>query len=388
MGAVLPDVYDSLTVRLISIIPAILFLIFVPHMSSLKRHLLLLQVIQVSSMIAGLIWVTGITGFHPYYLAASLLGIVGASLTVQTRTQVIWVIANALLTLLSFFVIHNAWKGMAIAFFLSAFVITVILALVKVFAHENEFMLRTALHQAMEDLKIEKAKAFVQAEQAFLGELSSSLAHEINTPLATIQGALELVKRSLESDKPALFIPRTDIALRQIDRIKNILDDMLFFSGTNFHDKTPKNALELIVLAVGLLRPSCIQHQVQLEVELPAGNSIYPQVSKDYVQAIFQVVKNAIEAASQGKQPRWVKIQPTFNQTQKVFEVRIVNSGPGLPAEIREKIFLPFYTQASKPGHLGLGLNTARNIMEKHNGKIEHLASEPHTTFLISSKLQ
>ncbi len=382
MQLMLPQAYDSLTVRIVAILPTLLFSFWIYFFPSSRKYLLTFQVLQISAMLGGMIWVSGVAGFPPYYLAASLLGVVGAALTLQTRKQVFIATVASSLWLLLFFVFNsNVEARVPLSFYLSAGIITVSLALVKVLSHEKEFALRSQLAQAMEELEMERAKSYAQAEQAFVGELASSLAHEINTPLATLSGSIQLVQRNMPSHEEAIHSRHLKRALEQGHRIKLFIDKLLYFTGSNVLDQKSLDLEALIQLATALIRPLAIKYQVAVELTISNPKLAVRSSDKDFTQALFHLLKNAVEAAAETPKPRWVRIHVFVDQVSQQIVVQVIDSGPGILPANTEKIFQPFTSFKDKSEHHGLGLSTIKHLLEKNSAQVLYLKNAEHTTF-------
>ena len=99
-------------------------------------------------------------------------------------------------------------------------------------------------------------------------------------------------------------------------------------------------------------------------------------------RAIFNLLINAAQAARTGQPPAIVDV--TLIQTSSLVELRITDSGPGVPAAIRDTLFEPFVSDGKRRG-IGLGLTIAHRIAQEHGGRVYLEDSRPgHTTFVLS----
>ena len=121
-----------------------------------------------------------------------------------------------------------------------------------------------------------------------------------------------------------------------------------------------------------LVAPICQHRKVALQCVLPSPP--LPDVSADPAllhQALLNLVLNAIEAAGRDG---WVRIEAERSETEQVV-LRVVDSGPGPPAELRPRLFEPFAT--GRPDGIGLGLAAARQIAEAHGGRLTFAGDQP-----------
>ncbi|MBK1877931.1 PAS domain S-box protein [Pelagicoccus mobilis] len=207
------------------------------------------------------------------------------------------------------------------------------------------------------------------ARISIFNELSSSLAHELNQPLAANMGNAQAALRMLEFDNPDL------------DEIKEILTDIVSDNRragaivSRLRSMMKKNVSEqenfslndLIHDTLTLLRSDLIIKQTHLQLDLQ--NEI-PNVFGDRIQiqqTIINLVKNATEAILQASEAdALIRISTRVQDDNIVCEV--ADSGPGIPEEKLEQIFAPFFT--TKEDGMGMGLRICRSIIEDHGGTI------------------
>ncbi len=100
----------------------------------------------------------------------------------------------------------------------------------------------------------------------------------------------------------------------------------------------------------------------------------------EIAQVLFNLVSNAGDAVADLSE-RWIKLD--YQNTAEEANIRIMDSGPGIPEEIQQKIFHPFFTTKDIGKGTGLGLAVSVGIIESHGGKIDIDSSSPNTTFII-----
>ena len=204
-----------------------------------------------------------------------------------------------------------------------------------------------------------------------VGELATSLAHELNQPLATItnycRGCVTLLEQGI-ADRETLLEPMrraTDQAIRAakiIGRIRTYLQRSPMLLD-------PQDLGEIIAETVELAEPDAQRHGVTIEVDAPA---LLPRIMADRVmvqQLVLNLIRNGIDAMQpddeeQGLRPLLIRsrIGDGFVETE------VIDRGRGIAAADRENIFKPFFT--SKPAGMGMGLNICRSIIEFHRGRL------------------
>jgi signal transduction histidine kinase len=203
-----------------------------------------------------------------------------------------------------------------------------------------------------------------------LGELTASIAHEVNQPLGAIvingQACLRLLSRDapdLEGVREAVECTISD-ALRASQVIRRILDLLKKAAP----EKAPLNLNEALRGVISLAAGELVKNQVLLRTELEAD---LPPVLGDRVQlqqVVLNLVLNAVEAMSgEGWQPRELQISSHESKPEEV-TVAVRDSGAGLGPQGPERVFDAFFT--TKPGGLGLGLSISRTIIEAHGGRL------------------
>jgi signal transduction histidine kinase len=213
-----------------------------------------------------------------------------------------------------------------------------------------------------------------------LGEMSAGIAHEFRNLMGTILGAAKLIARQLPSGSPAQDSVRT---------ISHVISDMdhLITQFLNFARKTEPD-LRPVALEPWLKR---VIEQVleQTPVPHPRVETIcFPDVSAVRIdeilmrQALGNLVQNAVEAMPGGGDLTVTASVRAMRGRRREVEVRVGDTGCGIPPDRLPKIFLPFYT--TRPKGTGLGLALVHKIVLLHNGRIEVDSQENKgTTFRI-----
>jgi two-component system nitrogen regulation sensor histidine kinase GlnL len=214
------------------------------------------------------------------------------------------------------------------------------------------------------------------AEQQANRELIRNLAHEIKNPLGGLRGSAQLLEREL--DRPELK-EYTQVIIKEADRLQLLMDRML----------TPHRQprIEPVSIHEVLERVrSLLKAEFGTEIERDYDPSL-PEVLGDreqLIQAVLNIARNAAQAGSRKIlfRSRAVRQVTLLRQRYKLaLELQVVDDGPGVPDEIRERIFNPLVS--GREGGTGLGLSLAQTFVQYHHGVIEFESRPGRTTFRI-----
>ena len=199
-----------------------------------------------------------------------------------------------------------------------------------------------------------------QAALARLGEMAAVVAHEVKNPLAGIRGALQVIGGRM----PDTSRDRTIIGdiVQRLDSLNDIVQDLLIFARPREPKLAPVPLAELLEGTAALLKKDPAYAGAQVTV-----NGDRPTISADAEQlqiVMLNLLLNAAQAAGAAGQ-----VRVSVSSRNGVCRVAIADSGPGIPAEMRERIFEPFFT--TKHRGTGLGLPTAKRVIERHHGEID-----------------
>jgi C4-dicarboxylate-specific signal transduction histidine kinase len=203
-----------------------------------------------------------------------------------------------------------------------------------------------------------------------LGELSGTLAHELNQPLAAILINAETAKHFLERDPPNLAeaVKSLEGVVESDERASEIIKRMRRMLRRDEPQTQPLVLNEVVLEVLGLAQSDLLRQGVALSLELDPA--LRP-VSGDRVQlqqVLLNLILNACDSMARTPEPQRLLRVSTVPEPQGGVELRVADRGPGIPSQDLERIFEPFVT--SKPQGLGLGLSICRSIVEAHGGRI------------------
>ncbi len=193
----------------------------------------------------------------------------------------------------------------------------------------------------------------------FSAELAASAAHEIRNPLTAIRGILE----EMREEWPGLTSEHADVALRELDRINDLLSDLmaLMEPRDDRHERIDlRNAVQEAVVACKAMLAA---REQRMDVELGS----VPLLSVGSALHLHQVLLNLIRNASDAS-PRSGIITLKLSSEGARCRLDVLDSGPGFPDHVLPHIFEPFFT--TKPTGTGLGLSICRRVITAHGGTI------------------
>lgn len=221
----------------------------------------------------------------------------------------------------------------------------------------------SAVLGALSDREKAREKALRESENlASIGRAVSALAHDMRTPLIAIGGFTRLAQERLSGEDD--IRKKLDLVIGATDRLEVMVKDMLDFSRPLRLDFARKDINALVQQTLLLLEKPAKGRKLTIETDLGAG---LPPLEFDSIrmeQVLINLVSNAIEASPEGGSV----LVNTRRMGHDAF-VEIMDSGPGIPPENREKIFTPFFTTKSRG--TGLGLAIVLKIVEAHHGRVE-----------------
>ncbi|GMR04780.1 MAG: hypothetical protein BMS9Abin23_0687 [Thermodesulfobacteriota bacterium] len=226
------------------------------------------------------------------------------------------------------------------------------------------------LDEAYKKLKVSQSQIIRSAKLVSLGEMGAGIAHELNSPLAGILSIVEVLMMRLDKgDRNYYLLEKIkDAAVRS----KFIILDMLTYARPFRGEYSPvfinsviRSTLSLFVSEV---KTTAIEITLDLDPEIPAVMGSKGQL----MEVVFNIVKNARDVLG-GHGSITITSRPADEGGSNKVVVEVRDSGPGIPAEIKDRIFDPFFSTKDKGGgkNVGLGLSLSQSIVEEHGGSIE-----------------
>lgn len=249
--------------------------------------------------------------------------------------------------------------------------------LVNRFAIENRRQVARyqALSETLEETnrQLQRAEADARRSErlAALGQLSAGLAHEIRNPLNVIKGSAEMLAQKLKDSQP-LAGELAGYISSEVNRLNALVARFLDFARPSHLDLHPQKIEDIVERALESVQAQSPDAKVRIERNYARGLPEVPADAQLCERIFVNLIHNAYQAMdSPGAAPDHVlhlSIAPESANGRKGVGVTVQDSGPGVPPELREQIFNPFFT--SKKDGVGLGLAIVAKIVDDHRGSI------------------
>ncbi|MFC1848982.1 ATP-binding protein [candidate division CSSED10-310 bacterium] len=222
---------------------------------------------------------------------------------------------------------------------------------------------------------------------ASIGVLAAGVAHEINNPLAVILGFTELLQEKCDRES-AQYEDLKAIELNA-NHAKKVVENMLGFARITEGLEDIIDIRQSISIVIKIIEHTLTTHQIELVSNISARLARVWGDVREFQQVIFNIINNSVAAMKE--RGGTLTISATMNQDR--VEIRITDTGIGIPARIRPHIFDPFFTTKKVGEGTGLGLSLCYGIIKKCNGTITFKSDSPldnpaltqgQTTFTIS----
>jgi signal transduction histidine kinase len=237
------------------------------------------------------------------------------------------------------------------------------------------------LYESQKNMNLElrrTQKQLIQSEKlAALGQLSASIAHEINNPLGIIKNYLLILSESMKNNAPS----QSDLKLveEEVDRIARTVRSLLDFCRPKNENMSTLDIVEIINQTVFLVEKQFLKEKCAIKKDLPQN---LLQV-KGFTDEIKQVFLNLLMNAKDSM-PREGEILVLARQNEDTVEIEFSDTGCGIPEENISKVFEPFFTTKEEGKGTGLGLWICYEIIQKHGGTIVAKRKDKGTSFLIT----
>ena len=237
-----------------------------------------------------------------------------------------------------------------------------------------------------ESLEMERLKSIQNSKMAMLGEMSAGIAHEINNPLTIVSGTVQMLPRFL--GKPEKLVEKIEIMKGATDRISKIVNGLRRFSRSSDRldppERRPHSLNEIIHESITMTDHKARHYSVAVEFqEYEEIMIICNEIEIE--QILINLINNSIDAVK-GLSDKWVRVTALNHADHVVLQVR--DSGSGIPVELAEKLFQPFFTTKPVGEGTGLGLSIVKGILDDHQASITVKDSDPNTCFEIQFKKQ
>ena len=225
----------------------------------------------------------------------------------------------------------------------------------------------SAFNFMMEDLKTSKDRLVIAERIAAWQEIARRLAHEIKNPLTPIQMAMDTLRKTWKKQHPEfseILDESTTTVLQEADRLKHIVSEFSDFA------RMPKPELQRVdlndvVRSVVTLYQGAAPVETQLAERLPELDADKNQLH----QVVLNLVENARDAISK-REGGAITVRTRLGEAGDRALLVVEDNGPGVPPELKDKVFAPYFTTKHAKGGTGLGLAIVHRIVSDHGGRI------------------
>lgn len=225
-------------------------------------------------------------------------------------------------------------------------------------AHERLTVEVERLREQLEEKNRELAR---RERLAALGEMAAGVAHEIRNPLAGIQLCASLLEKDLAEQPDAKALAAR--VCQGVQTLESIVSDVLAFAGDGEPVTTRVDLNELIASCLGYVEPARAKNRATVHVDEAALEVAIRADAGQLQRAILNLVFNAIDAAGSDGNV-WIACSVCENAAA----ISVADDGPGIPEEIAQRVFNPFFT--TKDSGTGLGLAIVHRIAEANGGAV------------------
>jgi len=233
-------------------------------------------------------------------------------------------------------------------------------------------------------LEASRAQLVSSARLSALGMMAGGIAHEINNPLGIIHGyASDLADMAREGNlPPAIVEQKSGRIIDTAERIGNIIKSLRHIAREGNEDPIQPAALQkMIERLLDLSRERFQTHAIRL-ICSPIDPELEVACREVQVeQVVMNLLQNAFDAVEETTGEKWIELRVA--QAADVVAVSVIDSGPGVPATIKDRIMEPFFTTKPVGKGTGLGLSLARSIARQHGGDLTLGEDHGHTCFSL-----
>jgi len=233
-------------------------------------------------------------------------------------------------------------------------------------------------------LETSRVQIAASARLSALGMMAGGVAHEINNPLGIIHAyASNLLEMAREGQ---VSIPDLQKASARIvetsERIGGIVRSLQHIARDGTGDApAPASMRDMIGQAIDLCRERCRMHSIRLDTpEIDPELRVYCR-QVPITQVILNLLQNAFDAVDESHGEKWIAIN--VEATEQEFVISVIDNGPGVPPELRQRVMEPFFTTKPVGKGTGLGLSICRSIAQAHGGELSLRGRDGHTCFSL-----
>ncbi len=226
----------------------------------------------------------------------------------------------------------------------------------------------SAFNFMMEDLKTSKERLVIAERIAAWQEIARRLAHEIKNPLTPIQMAMDTLRKTWKKKHPSfdeILDESTSTVMEEADRLKHIVSEFSAFARMPKPEFGRVDLNDIIRSALALYQGGPIAIDMKLSTAVPPIDADKNQLN----QVILNLVENARDALGNRENGK-ISVSTRLGEAGDRAMLVVEDNGPGVPSELKDKVFAPYFTTKHAKGGTGLGLAIVHRIVSDHGGRI------------------
>ncbi len=247
----------------------------------------------------------------------------------------------------------------------------------------GEVASRRELERTHEALKEAQARLVHAEKLAAIGQLAAGVAHEINTPIQSVQVSLAIVERvhrgMLDELRPRRLGP-DDVAMRlrragqaiidaqeAVERVRDVSDSLRTFARVDDDREQEVSLAEIVRASCRMVEPT-LRSRARLELELDDGVRVRGNGGR-LGQVVTNLLVNAVQALPEARRSS-ARVRVCLESLEGEARLTVEDNGPGVPAELRARIFEPYFTTKPEGVGTGLGLALSQETVRAHRGSV------------------
>lgn len=229
------------------------------------------------------------------------------------------------------------------------------------------------------------ASLIEKTKMSALGEMSGGVSHEVNNPLAVINGTTQILKRNLEQGKndPEKMLAQVIRIEKMAVRISTIVNGLAQFSKSEMSEANSPCRIEDLLHSLKRINEDKFK-LASVEFRLIGHDHLDDRIEiqkNQLIQALNNLIDNALDACKNSPHPL---VELRVNKKNTFYQFDVYDNGPGVSDNLVNKIMQPFFTTKEVGAGTGLGLSIALGIAQRHGGDLEYIKSDKESFFRLS----